>query len=225
MSEDATENNFYIPEGDPNAGKIADVEKARELATVEDEAGQKARISAEKRLLAEHKAGGLTELQRENVAIMDGLVKAYPHALKDVYDSQGRRMVAQVNPEGDEHFLLVINQDRSAVLSTTLGFLSTTLGFVGFSNLIPSSIIDVLSDATVKLPEFKGQGVVAPVVVDIKKADGTEVGIGMSEVDLRNPNIAGWLKNSLKFNDQQLASRAEARPEAVGDVLARLTGE
>lgn len=71
--------------------RIADKDIAHEVALIEDRGVTLAR-ARENELRLKHE-GKLTPYQENNIEFMEGLLKVYPHALTEVVDSRGRRVL------------------------------------------------------------------------------------------------------------------------------------
>ncbi len=86
-----------VPE---DKGRIADPNQAQELAKTEDTLGQSARVAQEKSM--EFVANeGMTEIQKRNSELMDGVEQKYPNACIKHVDEKGRKvLVANTGPTG-----------------------------------------------------------------------------------------------------------------------------
>lgn len=98
---EAPKPTFYDPTPAPVMGadgkpvihnRIANQLAAREIADVEKTQGVDVALRREQELLRQHETG-LTDLQRRNLEIMDGLALKYPDALIEKTDSLGRRVL------------------------------------------------------------------------------------------------------------------------------------
>lgn len=103
---------------------IADPAIAQQLADVEATQGREAALALEQELLRQHETG-LTDRERENIAIMEGLEKKFPGAFLPVIDAKGRRGIVSrpIRLTEDVSFLsLLITQEGVADLKVIKEF-------------------------------------------------------------------------------------------------------
>lgn len=107
---EASGDNFYQPievnkeTNEPETGPkfIADPKVAEELAYIE-KPDRDATLTREKEL-----AEGLTEVQKQNMAVMEGLQEKYPHAFIEKTDNKGRKylIIKKTIPMQDEAHII-----------------------------------------------------------------------------------------------------------------------
>lgn len=89
-------DSFYAEEKTPSGStvnRIADPDTAQDLAGVEAKQGRNAALLREAELKRTHEEGGLTEIQRQNRELMDGLQQKYPDGFIEKTDRKGRRVL------------------------------------------------------------------------------------------------------------------------------------
>lgn len=95
-----------------NPGKVVDVDAAHDIANTINEQGQSVGLVREKELQRQAETG-MTEEERKNVELMEGVKNKYPDATIEKIDEKGRQMLF-LNPkkygETGSAFLQIMNQ-------------------------------------------------------------------------------------------------------------------
>ena len=78
---------FYVPEGQPNAGNIQNPNAAHELANLEDP------VRRREQELKRQSETGLTNTERANIELMNGLEEKFPLAFEKIIDDKGRKIL------------------------------------------------------------------------------------------------------------------------------------
>ncbi|OGV97007.1 hypothetical protein A2W24_02700 [Microgenomates group bacterium RBG_16_45_19] len=111
MTEDQNKQPFYDQDG-----QIANQDTAQEVANIEN-LGQTPARAREAELKRQHETN-LTKDEEFYLEIMAGLVKKYPLAFTERFDSQGRSYLILNNGSGKLRDTLIISQEGAIVTSS-----------------------------------------------------------------------------------------------------------
>jgi len=201
------------------ANLIKDPNVAHEIAKVEATQGVDAALKREGELRRQH-VDGLTDWQRRNIEIMDGLSGDYPDAFAETTDSLGRRILL-LETSG-------INFDYSDTIITQNGIAHINLDEAksyGFENTDLTPVVSVLADRS--LPHEARFNYIYTQVTEPKNGERRKALIYYREVDLGDDEALNSFRTALtevqKINAERKVVRAKIDEKQTADsILSRL---
>ena len=199
---------FYEEVKKPDGGTanlISGQPAAKELAGLEDTQGRDVALGREAELKREHETG-LTDSERANIELMDGLKEKYPDAFIDTLDDKNRRLL--VLKQADK-------RRQKDPVYTQLGHF-----FVTGDSPEDFNLTEVLDSF---LPQNRLSG-----TVELKhKSTNSLVGIIIERVDLSDKNARAYLNTAHK-NTQETqekiaqTKKAQEKPPTPQEIHAEL---
>ena len=173
--------------------QVSDPGAAKELAGIEAQQGRDAALGREAELKREHETG-LTDEERANIELMDGLKENYPDAFVDTLDDKNRR-------------LLILKRGKQGFDARKEDPVYTQLGH--FSVQVPGSAENY--NLTKVLDLFLPEGRSVDTFSLQSKSTDSAVGVKLIRIDLSDAKKRSLLKSWHKQEQETQVKIAQAQ--------------